>query len=100
MMSQSTDQTSVCVVTVTYGRRWHLLKCALASARNEGADQAVVIDNGSLEDIAQLAVAEFGAFVDVVTLDRNIGSAEGFGTGFARALEIGAKLRATMIGRK
>lgn len=80
----------VFLVTVTYAARWDLLRQALASAQREGLDRAVVVDNGSSQDIAALAGAEFGAFVDVVTLGRNTGSAGGFKAGMQRALALGA----------
>ena len=78
------------VVTVTYGRRWHLLRQALASARDEGFDLAVVVDNASDDDIGRLAREEFGSFVDVVRLARNTGSAGGFKSAMARAITLGA----------
>ena len=78
------------VVTVTYGDRWHLLRQALASARLEGFDRAVVIDNGASVDIARLAVDEFGDFVIVVIMGRNTGSAGGFKMGMQKALDLGA----------
>ena len=79
------------LVTVTYAERWHLLRQALSSARREGIQRAVVVDNGAQVDIARLAAEEFGTFVDVVTLERNTGSAGGFKAGIQRALELGAE---------
>lgn len=79
------------IITVTYGQRWHLLRQALASAREEGFDQAIIVDNGAREDIAALAAAEFGDFAEVLTMDRNTGSAGGFKTGMARALQTDAE---------
>ena len=78
-------------VTVTYGQRWHLLRRALASAKSEGFDRALVVDNGAKADIAQLAADEFGDFVDVVTVGRNTGSAGGFKMGIQRALALDAE---------
>jgi GT2 family glycosyltransferase len=82
--------TNKFLVTVTYSTRWALLRLALASAQKEGIDRAVVVDNGAAVDIAALARVEFGDFVDVVTLDRNTGSAGGFKAGIQRALDLGA----------
>jgi GT2 family glycosyltransferase len=79
-------QGSVLVVTVTYGKRWHLLREALASARRDGVDGAVVVDNGAEDDIKPLVRAEFGAFADVLTMGKNTGSAGGFKAGIERAL--------------
>ena len=81
----------ICVVTVTYGARWHLLRQALASAQSEDVQRAVVVDNGAKEDIATLARNEFGAFVDVMTMGRNSGSAGGYKAGMQRALDLGAE---------
>jgi GT2 family glycosyltransferase len=78
------------MVTVTYAARWDLLRQALAAAQREGLDRAVVVDNGATQDIAALAQAGFGDFADVVTLDRNTGSAGGFKAGMQRALDLGA----------
>jgi GT2 family glycosyltransferase len=81
------------VVTVTYGKRWALLRQALASARAEGFTRAVVVDNGAEEDIASMARDEFGLdFVDVVQLGRNTGSAGGFKAGIERACVLGTDL--------
>lgn len=90
-MSDSNHSPFSVVVTVTYGQRWHLLKQALASAKNEGIDRAVIVDNGAKDNIAELARTEFAAFVDVVTMGRNTGSAGGFKAGMQRALDLGAE---------
>lgn len=83
---------AVTVVTVTYGRRWTLLRQALASAYQGGVRRAVVVDNGAKDDISPLAIAEFGAeFVDVVRMERNTGSAAGFKAGIERALALGSE---------
>lgn len=79
----------VTVVTVTYGRRWHLLKEAVASALREGAARVVIVDNGAQEDISNLASAAYGNAVDVLKMGRNTGSAGGFKAGMARVLELG-----------
>jgi GT2 family glycosyltransferase len=79
-------QGSILVVTVTYGKRWHLLREALASARRDGVDGAVVVDNGAEDDIKPLVRAEFGAFAEVLTMGKNTGSAGGFKAGIERAL--------------
>lgn len=90
-MDKSVPLPFICVVTVTYGTRWYLLREALASAQDEGIQRAVVVDNGAREDIATLAHNEFGAFVDVVTMGRNTGSAGGYKAGMQRALDLGAE---------
>lgn len=90
-MSHPTRQGFSVIVTVTYGQRWHLLRQALRSAQREGFDCAVVVDNGAHSDIAELAQHEFGAFVVVVTMGGNTGSAGGFKAGMQRALELDAE---------
>jgi GT2 family glycosyltransferase len=90
-MDNSNCPPSVCVVSVTYGQRWNLLRQALASAKNDGVERAVVVDNGAKVNIAELAQQEFGDFVDVVTMGRNTGSAGGFKAGMQRALDLGAE---------
>lgn len=90
-MDNLTRPPFVCVVTVTYGARWHLLRQALTSAKSEGIQRAVIVDNGAKENISELALNEFGAFVDVVTMGRNTGSAGGFKAGMQRALDLGAE---------
>lgn len=81
----------VTVVAVTYGDRWHLLERVLEAARREAAVRAIVVDNGSRRDISTLTRVRFGDFADVVRLGRNTGSAGGYRTGMARALELGAE---------
>lgn len=78
---------STTVVTVTYGQRWPLLRQALESARREGIVRAVVVDNGSRDDVAARVHEAFGPeFCDVVPMGRNTGSAAGFKHGIERAM--------------
>lgn len=88
-MDVSHKDNAICLVTVTYGRRWHLLRECLAAARQEGVTHAVVVDNGAQEDITTLATREFGEFVQVVRMGRNSGSAGGFKAGLAAARDSG-----------
>lgn len=90
MQDQQTSNQNV-VITVTYGVRWHLLRQALASAREEGFNKAIIVDNGAKEDIAALAASEFGDFAEVLVIGRNTGSAGGFKAGMARALQTDAE---------
>jgi GT2 family glycosyltransferase len=80
----------VTAVTVTYGRRWHLLRQALASAKSEGAAAAIVVSNGSLDTTADILAAEFGQWAGWVDLGNNRGSALGFAAGIAAARDQGA----------
>jgi beta-1,4-glucosyltransferase len=88
---KSRPDGKVTAVTVTYGRRWKLLREALRSALREGADCVVVVDNGAQDEIARKVQTAFGDVAEVVSLPRNTGSAGGFHTGIQRALELGAE---------
>jgi GT2 family glycosyltransferase len=78
------------VVTVTYGSRRELLLKVLDSARSQGIQRAVVVDNASDWNVAGDLREIFGDWVDVTTSPRNRGSAGGFSCGMKRALELGA----------
>lgn len=80
------DTEKVCAITVTYGRRWHLLRQVIASARSEGLSEIIVIDNAAQDDIAKLAAEEFGDFAYVVRMPKNTGSAGGFKAGLEQAM--------------
>ena len=80
------DIEKVCAVTVTYGRRWHLLRQVIASALSEGLSEIIVIDNAAQDDIAKLAAEEFGDFAYVVRMPKNTGSAGGFKAGLEQAM--------------
>ena len=75
----------VTLVTVTYGRRWHLLQQVLDSAFEQGVASAIIVDNGSHYDIGALATACHGSRVRVVPMGANTGSAKAFHTGIAQA---------------
>jgi GT2 family glycosyltransferase len=77
----------ITAVTVTYGARWNYLRQTMQAAKREGVQRVIVVDNGSVEDIAALVHEEFGSFGDVVTLPKNTGSAGGFKRGIRRALQ-------------
>lgn len=79
----------VCVVTVTYGRRWELLSQVLDACAAEGIGRIVVVDNGAVEAVAPMIAARFGDLVDVVVIGENRGSAHGFRRGLAHALALG-----------
>lgn len=90
-MMDNVLRKGVTAVTVTYGRRWHLLRQALSSARTEGAAHAIVIGNGSLDTTPAILAAEFGQWASWVDLGHNQGSAMGFAAGIAAAREQGAE---------
>jgi len=78
----------VTLITVTYGRRWHLLRRVLEASRAQGVSRAVVVDNGSAEDLVEKLPAEFGNWASLVQTGGNLGSAAGFKRGMevAKAL--------------
>jgi GT2 family glycosyltransferase len=83
--------SSVCVVTVTYGDREHLLREVLMSLLEQTAiRRIIVVNNGALWNVPALA-GELGPDrVDVVELPSNRGSGAGFTAGIKRACEFGA----------
>jgi GT2 family glycosyltransferase len=81
----------IVIVTVTYGKRTHLLVQALASAFREGAEKAIVVDNGSQDDIQTILDQTFSDRVKVVPMGSNTGSARGFAEGLKTAFNDGAE---------
>ena len=77
---------AVCIVTVTYGRRWELLSQVIEAALQQHVAHVVVVDNGSAQSISELVAANFDHRVDVIRLDENKGSAFGFRHGIEHAL--------------
>jgi GT2 family glycosyltransferase len=79
----------VCVVTVTYGRRWHLLGEVLRSleAHCPEVTEVVILDNGSPEPIADLLPPASRLRFLVVRNPENEGSAAGFARALAHAAE-------------
>jgi cellulose synthase/poly-beta-1,6-N-acetylglucosamine synthase-like glycosyltransferase len=75
----------VALVTVTYGRRWHLLRQALDAAFEQGISSAIVVDNGSQDDIARLVADRYGGMARVLAMGANTGSARAFGQGLSVA---------------
>ena len=89
----SEHSPSVCAIVVTYGSRALLCIRAAESALEAGASSLVIVDNGS-DEIACSQVAEWArhrANVTIVSLDRNTGSAQGFGKGIEAGLDDGAE---------
>jgi len=84
-------EVKVTAVIVTYGRRWHLLEQSLAAALEAGSDNAIVVDNGSKEDISKYVSKAFPQRVIVLRLDVNTGSAGGFHAGITAAMTGGAE---------
>lgn len=80
----------ICVVTVTYGERFHWLKQVLDACRAAGIGRVVVVDNAS-RSASQSALAayarNYSTFVEVLSLAENAGSAGGYKAGLAYAME-------------
>jgi GT2 family glycosyltransferase len=79
----------VCVVTVTYGNRFHLLKQVVESALVEGVYKVIVVDNNS-EPESREKIKEYekklgSQKIKVLYLDDNYGSAGGFKRGLEEA---------------
>ncbi len=81
----------IVIVTVTYGKRAHLLVQALESAFREGAAKAIVVDNGSQDDIQTILDKKFSDQIKVVPMGSNTGSARGFAEGLKTAFNDGAE---------
>ena len=79
------------LVTVTYGRRWRLLRQSLASSFREGVERAIVVANGPCDTTAEALEAEFGGMAQLVQLEQNTGSAGGFAAGLEAAVRAGAE---------
>ncbi|MBS1050102.1 glycosyltransferase [Gluconobacter japonicus] len=88
-MPVSSSDMSVCVVTVTYGQRAHLLDQVLTASFACGVVRAVVVDNGSPADNQAALTAlqdKFGTDrLHLVRLEENTGSAGGFHAALAHA---------------
>ncbi len=79
-----TSKISVCVVTVTYGKRLEYVKRVVCAALNEdNVSNVVVVDNGSSR---QPIFEEDSVFV--VGLNKNFGSAFGYKEGIKKALSL------------
>ncbi len=80
----------VCVITVTYGKRWSLLRRVLLdglACQTHQISQVFIVDNGAETDLKtslQELVLPFQ--VEVIGLGHNTGSASGFKSGMEAAL--------------
>lgn len=95
--SASTAPRSVCIVTVTYGDRSHLLSRVIQSVlqRNElgSIDSVVVVNNGAsgATEVFLRELQASDARVRVVNLESNQGSAIGFSRGLEAARQSSAR---------
>ncbi len=85
------NNSSVCVVTVTYGNRKDLLLQMVEGVHVQGVTRFVVVNNGAQWGVDGLRAIFSSLDVEVVDMGANRGSAEGFGAGIKRALDRGAE---------
>lgn len=77
----------VVVLTVTYGRRWKYLSHVVESVMNDKhVRKLIIVDNGSLDhEHIENGTKKYGDRVEIIHLERNMGSAGGFAAGIERA---------------
>lgn len=83
----------VCVVTVTYGKRWELLKEVLAAviSHHPAITDVIIVDNASEDNIPELSGKWMSDKIKVIRLKENTGSANGFKVGLQAALNTGTE---------
>lgn len=91
MEAASRANARVFAVTVTYGARQPLLQLVLGGLAVQGVSKAIVVDNGASWPVAATLAAQYGAFVEVVCIGHNVGSAKGYAAGIQRAIDLGAE---------
>lgn len=79
----------ITVVTVTYGNREHYVKQLLSSlSANKYVGNIVIVNNGSASNYAHISEQMGLINVDVINLNKNLGSAVGFFEGLSRAIDL------------
>lgn len=82
-------EDKVCVVTVTYGNRFHFLKQVIDAALKEGVCKIIVVDNNSKpesrEKLREYEKELGNQKIKVLYLNENYGSAGGFKRGLEEA---------------
>jgi GT2 family glycosyltransferase len=80
------SNVKICVVTVTYGNRGHLLEKMLHALDTStvNVDRVVIVDNGSISSFESFFSRD-SYKIEIVKLGRNTGSAAGFKSGLQRA---------------
>ncbi len=80
----------VVAITVTYGKRIDFLRRMVEGSRIAGAERVVIVGNG-IDERYQREIEVLrhnaGLPIDLVLLERNLGSAAGFGRGLHYAIE-------------
>ena len=82
----------VTAAIVTYGARRDLLLAVLTRLHEEGVGGAAVIDNGAHWPVAATLAQQFGDWAQVVVMNANTGSSQGFATAFDAAVQAGRPL--------
>ena len=80
----------VCVVTVTYGNRFHLLEKLLNALLDIAISEVVIVSNGSKEESSKALKAYLEGYpksFNLLELSSNIGSAGGFRLGIEQTLK-------------
>ncbi len=80
----------VVIVSVTYGERWKYLSVVLEGVIHDiHLERFVLVDNGSVQEKElQAAQEKYKGTLEVIRIEKNIGSAGGFAVGLERAREI------------
>lgn len=84
--------TDVTAAIVTYGARRDLLLAVLTRLHEEGVGGVVVVDNGAHWPVAETLAQRFGYWAQVVVMNANTGSSQGFATAFDVAVQAGRPL--------
>jgi GT2 family glycosyltransferase len=80
---------TTCVVIVTYGKRWHLLSQVLQQLfiHDHAIVKIIVVDNGSGDRIQERVLELNIPIIEVIKLNENSGSANGYKIGINHALK-------------
>ena len=87
--NKSSDLFEICVLIVTYGNRFNYLKQVVEACLSEGIKKIFIIDNNS-EKESRKKLMEFESKsnrIEVVYLEKNIGSAGGYKIALEKARE-------------
>lgn len=79
----------VCVVTVTYGDRRHMLLQMLEGSICQGVKYYVVVNNGATWNVNEIKTLFPELEIEIVNMARNSGSALGYATGIQQAYNLG-----------
>ena len=84
---------TVCVVIVTYGDRWPLLREVLCAVDKQTylPNKIILVNNGSAYSNEQLSIS-LSVTVQILNFECNMGSAQGFGCGLRKAVDLDVDL--------